>query len=160
MRLSFAFLDSSSDTLWSEDNNTSVNGTNAGWQGSVETSTFERQFQTVQVPAGTTQLRVNLASGGSSSVIGVMLIDDLSVRLSPPEFATASPPIVAQSGGFNLTWTSATSKDYTVLFTSSLTATPAWTVLASNIPGGFPTTSYQDSAAHGPGNGYYLIKQQ
>ena len=35
MRLSFAFLDTNSDTLFSIDNNTSPNGTNAGWQGSA-----------------------------------------------------------------------------------------------------------------------------
>ena len=87
MRLSFAFLDTNSATLFSIDNNTSPNGTNAGWQGSVgPPSTFDQEFQRLAVPVGTTQLRVNFASGGASSVTGVMLIDDLSVRLSVPNY--------------------------------------------------------------------------
>ena len=103
MRLSFAFLDASGNALSGVDYNTSPNGTNAGWQGSVgPPSTFEQQFQRLAVPVGTTQLRVNFASGGASSVTGVMLIDDLSVRLSKPYISAAS----GQPGSFNLTWNS------------------------------------------------------
>ena len=64
MRLSFAFLDSGGNTLFGIDYNTSSDGTNAGWNGSVATSTFEKQFKVLQIPVGTTQMRVNLASGG------------------------------------------------------------------------------------------------
>jgi len=156
MRLSFAFLDSGNNTLFGVDYNTSSNGTNSGWNGSVAASTFERQFQRLAVPVGTTQLRVNFASGGASSVIGVMLIDDLSVRLSVPYFTAVTP----QSGGFDLTWNSMASKNYTVEFTSTLLPTPTWTVLATNIAGGFPTTSYLDTASHGGHQGYYRILQQ
>jgi len=158
MRLSFAFLDTNSAQLFNIDNNTSPNGTNGGWQGSVEPpSTFEQQDLRLALPAGTTQLRVNFASGGASSVTGVMLIDDLSVRLSVPNFTAVAP----QSGGINLTWNSMTSKDYTVLFSSTLLAPPStWSSLVTNIAGGFPTTSYLDTVNHGPGSGFYLIKQQ
>ena len=45
MRLSFAFLDSGGNTLFGIDYNTSSDGTNAGWNGSVATSTFEKQFR-------------------------------------------------------------------------------------------------------------------
>jgi hypothetical protein len=164
MRLSFALIDGNGNTYWSQDNNTSANGTNAGWEGTVENSTFDREFETILVPPGATELRVNLASGGASSVTGVMLIDDLSVRVTPLAFTTsnpATPPIVAQAGGYNLTWNSAPSQTYSVLFTSALTTNPMWSVLASNIPGSFSTnTSYLDTANHGASNGFYLIEQQ
>jgi hypothetical protein len=157
MRLSFAFLDSGNNTLFSVDYNTSPNGTNAGWQGSAgPPSTFEQQFQRLAVPVGTTQLRVNFASGGASAVTGVMLIDDLSVRLSLPQITGIAP----QSGGYNLTWNSMASKNYTVQFTSTLSGTPTWTPLATGISGGFPTTSYLDMASHGGNQGYYRILQQ
>ncbi len=164
MRLSFAFLDTNSDTLFGIDNNTLINnasltgGTNAGWQGSVgPPSTFDQEFIRLAVPVGTTQLRVNFASGGASSVTGVMLIDDLSVRLSVPNFTAVTP---ALPSGFNLTWNSMASKNYTVQFTSTLSGTPTWTPLATSIPGGFPTTSYLDTASHGGHQGYYRILQQ
>ena len=146
MRLSFAFLDSGGNPLFNVDNNTSSDGTNAGWQGSVgPPSTFEQQFIRLAVPVGTTQLRVNFASGGSESVTGVMLIDDLSVRLSKPYITAAT----GQPGSFNLTWNSMASKNYTVQFSGTLSPTPTWTPLATNIIGGFPTTSYLDAASHG-----------
>jgi hypothetical protein len=157
MRLSFAFLDSGNNQLFGIDYNTSPNGTNAGWQGSVgPPSTFEQQFQRLAVPVGTTQLRVNFASGGASSVIGVMLIDDLSVRLSKPYISAAT----GQPGDFNLTWNSMASKNYTVQFTGTLSPTPTWTTLATNIPGAFPTTFYLDTVSHGGRQGYYRILQQ
>jgi hypothetical protein len=157
MRLSFAFLDSGNNQLFGIDYNTSPNGTNAGWQGSVgPPSKFEQQFQRLAVPAGTRQLRVNFASGGAASVTGVMLIDDLSVRLSKPYISAAT----GQPGSFNLTWNSMASKNYTVQFTGTLSPTPTWTTLATNIPGAFPTTSYLDTASHGGHQGYYRILQQ
>lgn len=156
MRLSFAFLDSGNNTLFGVDYNTSTDGTNSGWRGSVAASTFDEQFQRLAVPVGTTQLRVNFASGGASSVTGVMLIDDLSVRLSKPYISAASN----QPGAFSLTWYSMASKNYTVQFTGTLSPTPTWTALATNIPGVFPTTSYLDTASHGGRQGYYRILQQ
>jgi len=157
MRLSFAFLDTNSVQLFNIDNNTSPNGTNAGWQGSVgPPSTFDQEFIRLAVPVGTSQLRVNFASGGAASVTGVMLIDDLSVRLSVPNFTAVAPT----NGGFNLTWNGMASKNYTVQFTGSLSPTPTWTPLATNIPGVFPTTSYLDTASHGGQGGFYRIMQQ
>ena len=95
-------------------------------------------------------------AGGASSVIGVMLIDDLSVRLSKPYISAAT----GQPGDFNLTWNSMASKNYTVQFTGTLSPTPTWTTLATNIPGAFPTTFYLDTVSHGGRQGYYRILQQ
>ena len=119
-------------------------------------STFEQAIPAPRVPVGTTQLRVNFASGGASSVTGVMVIDDLSVRLSVPDFTSVTP----QAGGWDLTWNSMASKTYTVQFTSALSPTPAWTPVATNIPGVFPTTSYLDTASPAGNQGFYRIKQE
>ena len=156
MRLSFAFLNKGGVTLTSMDFNTSSDGTNTGWAGTVAASSFEEQYQQLIVPADATQLRVNFASGGASSVTGIMVIDDLSVRRSVPQFTAVTP----QSGGFNLTWYSRADKTYTVLFTDTLSPAPAWTPLATGIPGDFPTVSYLDSVNHGANQGYYLIMQE
>ncbi len=157
MRLSFAFLDSGGNTLpgGSKDFNTS-GSTSSGWNGTVAASLFDKQFQRLLVPVGATQLRVNFASGGASSVTGVMVIDDLSVRRSVPNFTDITP----QPGGLDLTWNSMPSKTYTVLFTSTLSPTPIWTPLATNISGVFPTTDYLDTANNAGNQGFYLIKQE
>jgi hypothetical protein len=164
MRLSLAFLDTNGTTLLGIDNNTAFNGTNYGgsstnWQGVVgPPSTFDQEFIRLALPSGTTQLRLNFASGGSSGVTGVMLIDDLSVRLSVPNVTDVSPQ---PGGGINLTWNSMESRTYTVLFSSTLSSkVSTWTPLVTGIAGLFPTTSYLDTANHGPGNGFYVIMQQ
>ncbi len=156
MRLSFTFLDVHTNTLTSKDFNTVADSDSSGWAGTVAASTFEQQFQQLTVPAGATQLRVNFASGGASSVTGVMVIDDLSVRKSVPEFIAPSP----QAGGFNLTWYSRPDKTYTVLFTATLSPTSTWMTLATGVAGGFPTTSYLDTANQGSAQGYYRILQE
>src|ERR1041384_4605601 len=95
MRLSFSFLDASSARLDGQDFN--VAGESPGWNGSVASSPFQRQFQRLVIPSGTTQLRVNFASGGASSVTGTMVIDDLSVRLTKPIISD----VTADASGVN-----------------------------------------------------------
>jgi hypothetical protein len=165
MRMTFTFLGTNGDNVGSTDFNTAINdttgtgGTNAGWQGAVgPPSTFDTEFQRIVVPPGATQLQVLPTSGGSSDVTGVMVVDDLSVRLSPPNFSAVAPQ---PGGGINLTWNSMATQTYTVLFTSTLsTNSSTWTPLATGIAGGFPTTSYVDTANHGASNGFYIIMQQ
>jgi hypothetical protein len=166
MRMTFTFLNTNGNNVGSKDYNTALNndtgtgGTNAGWQGSAGLSTFETQFQRLVVPPGATQLQVLPTSGGSSDVTGVMLVDDLSVRLSVPNITTVAPQ---PGGGINLTWNSMATKSYTVLFSSTLsTNVSTWTRLAAGtgIAGSFPTTSYVDTANHGASNGFYVILQQ
>ncbi len=156
MRLSFTFLDSSNNTLFGIDNN--VTNQSPGWLGTVAGSPFQQQSLRLLVPVGTTQLRVNLASGGASSVIGTLLVDDLSVRLSKPVITAAT----GQPGNFNLTWNSMPSKLYTVSFTGSLSGTPTWTSVATHLPGapGLLSTSYQDTVVHGGSAVFYRIVQE
>jgi hypothetical protein len=164
MRLTFEFFDTNNNDLKSTDFNTASNGTNGGgsstnWQGIVgPPSTFDQEFQRLLLPAGTAELQVHFASGGSSFVTGVFLIDDLSVRLSVPNFTAVAPQ---PGGGILLTWNSMPTKTYTVLFSSTLTTNASlWTPLATGINGSFPSTTYADLANHGPGDGFYLIMQQ
>jgi hypothetical protein len=154
MRLSFAFLDSGNNTLFSTDFN--VTGQSSGWNGSVAASTFERQFQRLEVPTGTAQLRVNFASGGSSAVIGTVVIDDLSVRLSKPSITG----IELQVGGRNLTWLSMSSRTYTVQFAAALGSPTVWTSLVTGLAGAGLTTSYLDAATHAGKAGFYRVIQE
>jgi hypothetical protein len=122
----------------------------------VDNSPFDRQFQQLEVPAGTARLRVNLASGGSASVIGTMVIDDLSIQLSRPVITD----VTREASGVNLTWSSATGKTYTVLFASTLGTSAVWTPLVTDLPSGGLITSYLDSASHSGNAGFYRVVQQ
>src|SRR5439155_10119759 len=84
MRLSFAFTDGNNTQLENHDFN--VTDQSPGWLGSVAASPFEQRSERLEVPVGAVKLRVNFASGGSSSVVGTVLVDDLSVRISKPVF--------------------------------------------------------------------------
>jgi enoyl-[acyl-carrier-protein] reductase (NADH) len=154
MRLSFAFLAADNSTLASSDFN--VTGESPGWNSTVANSPFERRIQRLAVPAGTTQLRVNFASGGSASVVGLMLIDDLSIRLSKPVISN----ITRDGSGVNLTWDSAPSKTYSVFFASTLGTPTTWTPLVTGLTSGGLTTSYLDSVAHSGTQGFYRVVQE
>jgi len=179
MRLSFAFLDAGNSTLANRDFN--AGGQSPGWTGTVAGSPFERQFQRLEVPVGTTQLRVNFASGGSSAVTGTMLIDDLSIRLSPPSITG----ITVDASGVNITWNSASSRTYTVQFASALGTNMTWitwnsassrtytvqfasalgtnmtwTPLTTGLASGGLTTSYLDTASHTGNAGFYRVVQE
>jgi hypothetical protein len=155
MRLSFAFLDSGANVLASKDFNTASGGQSAGWNGSLSTSSFEPQFQRLEVPAGATQLRVNFASGGSLGVTGLMVIDDLSVRLSRPLITAGS----IDASGFTLTWNSMSSKTYKVLFSKSVGPAATWTTLTAGLTSGGLTTSYVDTAFSGQAGFYRVIQE-
>ncbi|MCX6922621.1 MAG: hypothetical protein NT154_05310, partial [Verrucomicrobia bacterium] len=56
----------------------------AGWGGTIENSTFTIRNGSMLVPAGAVKMRCSLVSGGSGTITGVMIIDDLSVaRVAP-----------------------------------------------------------------------------
>lgn len=154
MRLSFAFLDASNAQLSNRDFN--VSGQSAGWNGTIAGSTFERQFQRLAVPDGATQLRVNFASGGASSVTGTMVIDDLSVQAGRLSITS----ITRDANGVNLTWDSSPTATYTVLFSSTLGATASWASLATGVTSGDFTTSYLDNASHSGNSGFYRIVRE
>jgi hypothetical protein len=156
MRLSFAFLDSGNNTLWSQDFNTDPSTNSPGWTGSVSTSPFQQISQRFAVPVGTTQLRVNFASGGASAVTGVMVIDDLSMRLSLP----AITGFASQAGSNTVTWNSMSSKQYAVLFSGALGSGAAWSAVATNLPGTGLTTSNLDITVHPGGKGFYRVEQE
>lgn len=156
MRLSFAFLDSGNSTLFGIDYG--ANGQSPGWLGTASGSPFEEQSHRLLVPVGSTQLRVNLASGGSSSVIGTLLIDDLSISLSRPFISVATK----DSNGFNLTWNSMPSKSYTIQFATTLSGVPVWTSIATHLPGASAQldTTFQDTTVRAGQAGFYRVVQE
>ena len=160
MRLSFAFIDAMGFTRANTDFNAPTNqtdGQSPGWTGSISNSPFERVSGRLLVPAETVKLRVNFASGGAESVKGIMVIDDLSVRLSKPIITEFGP----QPGGFNLVWNSMPSKLYTVQFSSTLGSTASWASLVTGQPGDFSlSNSYLDTTVHPGKTGFYRVVQQ
>jgi hypothetical protein len=156
MRLSFACIDSVGSQLANSDFSTTADS--PGWTGSVATSPFERRSGRILVPAGTVKLRVNFASGGSSGVTGIMVIDDLSVRISKP----AVTAFTGDAGNRTITWASMPSKTYKVQFASSLGTVTTWTSLATGLvatPGALET-SYLDTVVHAGGGGFYRVVQE
>lgn len=156
MRLSFAFLDDGGNTLWSQDFTTGTSTNSPGWTGSISTSPFQQVSQRFAVPPGTAQLRVNFASGGASTVTGVMLIDDLSMRLSLP----AITGFTSQGGSNIVTWNSMSSKLYSVQHSGALVSSAVWSTIVTNLPGTGLTTSNVDTTVYPGGNGFYRVEQQ
>ena len=154
MRLTFAFTDAGNGPLESHDYN--VVGNSPDWSGTVAGSPFERRTQRLLVPVGTAKLRVNLASGGSSTVTGLMLIDDLSVVISKPKITE----FVRQGGSSDLMWDSVPDKTYTVKFASALGSPTVWTTLTTGLASGGLTTTYSDTVVHGGNAGFYLVIQE
>ncbi|MCI0744619.1 MAG: hypothetical protein L0Y58_04355 [Verrucomicrobia subdivision 3 bacterium] len=155
MRLSFRFTDAGNNELGSA-NDFNTSGDSPGWLGAVAGSPFERQYKRLLVPAGTVKLRVNFASGGSSLVTGIMLIDDLSVRLSKPNITQ----LVPQASGFDLTWDSVPGKTYTVEFASTLGSPTVWTLLATGLVSGGLSTTYSDLTIDAGISGFYRVIQE
>jgi hypothetical protein len=154
MRLSFAFTDAGNVQLENHDYN--VIDHSPGWLGSVAASPFERRFERLLVPAGTVKLRVNFASGGDVNVVGMMVIDDLSVRIGKLVVTDLTP----QVGGLDLTWLSVTGKAYTVQFATALGSPTIWTPLATNLVSDSLSTTYSDTLTHGGPAGFYRVIQE
>ena len=155
MRLSFAFLDAGNTQL-PGNRDFNVNGQSSGWNGSVATSTFERQLQHMVVPAGTTQLRVNFASGGDSSVTGTMVIDDLSIQVG----RLVITGVTRDVSGVTLTWESSPTATYTVWYTTALGPAAVWTSLVTSFSSGDYTASYQDTTIHSGNRVFYRVMQE
>ena len=85
-----------------------------------------------------------------------MVIDDLSVRLTKPVITAATVDV----SGVNLTWTSASSKTYSVLFASALEASTNWSPLITGLASIGLTSSYLDATAHSGNQGFYRVVQE
>jgi hypothetical protein len=155
MRLSFAFTDAANNQVGSG-TDFNASGQSPGWLGSLAASPFERRNERLVVPDGGAKLRVNFASGGSGSVVGTMLIDDLSVRIGKLAVTGLTP----QAGGFDLTWSSVPGKSYTVQFAAALGSTTVWTPLITGLVSGDLTTTYSDTAIHAGNGGFYRVIQE
>ncbi len=156
MRLTFGFRTAGGLSFGPEYNFES-GGQSPGWQGSVANSPFERVSSRFIVPAGTGQLSVKFASGGAGDVTGVMVIDDLSVRISRPAITS----VTADISGKTITWLSMPSKLYTVQFATALGSPTAWTSLITGQAGDLSlTNTYVDSVFHAGNSGFYRILQQ
>ncbi len=83
MRLTVLFFNAT-DGVVGETHFVTGGTTNAGWQGSIENSTFTKRNGSMLVPPGAVKMRCSLVSGGPGTLTGVLIIDDLSVaRVTP-----------------------------------------------------------------------------
>ena len=151
MRLTFAFTDANNSQLAGHDFN--VTDQSPGWLGTIAASPFEKQNQRLVVPDGTVKLRVNLASGGSSSVTGLLLVDDLSVRIAKPDITG----FAIDPEGFKLTWDGVPGRTYAVQFSANLSS---WTSIASSVPADGASTSYVDKLVHAGTYGFYRVVRE
>jgi hypothetical protein len=83
MRLTVQFFNASSVVVGTTDFSTIGSTNSPGWTGTIASSTFTKQKQTLVVPAGAVTMRCSLVSGGFPGITGVMVIDDLSVARTP-----------------------------------------------------------------------------
>jgi hypothetical protein len=156
MRLTFGFRDATGVSFGPE-YDFLAGGQSPGWLGSVAASPFERVSGRFLVPAGTAQLSVKFASGGSGAVTGTMVIDDLSVRISKPVITS----ITADGGTNTITWLSMPSKLYTVQFATNLSSPTFWMSLTNGFAGDLSlTNSYPDTVTHAGNTGFYRVIQE
>ena len=156
MRLTFGFRTAGGVSFGPEYNYES-GGQSPGWLGSVANSPFERVSSRFLVPAGTGQLSVKFASGGAGDVTGLMVIDDLSVRISKPVITS----VTADLSGKTITWLSMPSKLYTVQFATTLGSPTVWISLITGQAGDSSlTNTYVDTALHAGNSGFYRVLQE
>jgi signal transduction histidine kinase len=85
-----------------------VHGQSAGWNGTLETSTFTHRHETFSAPLDASRLWVILSSAGGPTTVGTYVVDNVIVsRLSatngPPEvlLRSPSPQELARSSSLN-----------------------------------------------------------
>lgn len=78
MRLTVLFFNAS-DTVVGQSHFVTSGTTSPGWVSTIEDSAFTKRNESLAVPVGAVKMRCSLVSGGSGTLTGVMLIDDLSV---------------------------------------------------------------------------------
>jgi hypothetical protein len=82
MRLTVLFFNAA-DSVVGQTHFVTGGTTSAGWVSTIADSTFTKRNGTLTVPVGAVKMRCSLVSGGSGTLTGVMLIDDLSVARAP-----------------------------------------------------------------------------
>ena len=82
MRLTVTFFDASDKDV-GDTHFVTAETSSAGWVSTIADSTFTKRNGSLAVPLGAVKMRCSLVSGGSETLTGVMVIDDLSVARSP-----------------------------------------------------------------------------
>ncbi|MCX6924513.1 MAG: hypothetical protein NT154_15045, partial [Verrucomicrobia bacterium] len=82
MRLTVLFFNAADSTI-GETHFVTSGTSNPGWVSTIDDSTFTKRNGSLAVPLGAVRMRCSLVSGGSGTITGVMVIDDLSVARAP-----------------------------------------------------------------------------
>src|SRR5439155_16865511 len=84
MRLTVLFFNASDPDHPITQNPFVTSGTSSpGWVSTIADSTFTKRNGSLPVPLGAVKMRCSLVSGGSGTLTGVMIIDNLSVERAP-----------------------------------------------------------------------------
>src|SRR5258708_16753254 len=93
MRLSVLFFDAINSVV-GQTHFVTFGTSSPGWVSTIADSTFTKRNGSLTVPCGAVTMRCSLVSGGSASITGAMVIDDLSVAVHPSTIVF-SPTVLA-----------------------------------------------------------------
>lgn len=91
MRFSLRFQNAANDVLDFRDWH--VQGNSTGWTGDPNTSPFHHRREVVAVPADVERMTLLLVSGGPSSTVGTMVVDDIVISRIEHE-GDGRPPVL------------------------------------------------------------------
>ncbi len=154
MRLSFIWYDAENNDAGQ--NHFVVRGQSPDFTGDILTSPFVKRTHQIKVPEKAVRGLVSFASGGSLSVQGRIILDDLSLRAIPFRVVDLSPT----SEGWAATWSSAADKTYQLQSTESLSPPDFQPVPgAESIPGdaGGEVTGFTDTRAANKARYYRVV---
>lgn len=130
MRLSFLWYDA--DNNLAGENTFVVRGQSPDFTGDILTSPFAKRSHQIRLPDKAVRGLVSFASGGSLSVQGRIILDDLSLRAIP--FRVVD--LTRNSEGWSATWSSTADRFYQLQSTESLSPADFQPVPgAESIPG-------------------------
>ncbi|MGK0190300.1 MAG: hypothetical protein ACI9R3_006123 [Verrucomicrobiales bacterium] len=156
MRLSLLFFDDG-NTVVGEQHYT-VSGDSDGWDEEIASSIFSLREELLVVPDDAVRLQIGLVSGGSETVTGTFVIDDLSIgNLQPAEIQIGTIVTDLVEEQFLLTWPSSPDRTYSVLFSKDLIDFSQ--VIDSSIPSGGSETSHIIDFP-GPAAGYFRVVEE
>ena len=84
MRLTVLFFDAANAQVGTATHFVTAGTNSPGWVTTIQDSTFTKRSGSLSVPIRAEKMRCSLVSGGSGTITGVMVIDDLSVNVIPP----------------------------------------------------------------------------
>lgn len=145
MRLSFVWY--AEDNSVAGQNHFVVSGQSPDFSGELATSPFAKRSHQILVPEGAVRGLLSFASGGALSVTGRIILDDVSMRITPFVITESRRSV----GGWELTWLSSPDRTYQVQSSETMAAGSFVPVPGAEFLTGEPevaTTTFTDPRAN------------